>query len=145
MGEPLGSKAIVFPGIPTWECQGIQFKRCTDRHQADPCASVSVCCKRPRPSRVLSLHLQSTSISQVLSLSSPKSLPLSEMFSVRLGAVTSAGGWMLSSSIHPPGDFPGQSPSGTCRLEMCSVELDGIQMKSKRKLCRPRLFPALLK
>lgn len=43
---------------------------------------------------------------------------------------------MLSSSKCPQGNFPGQSPSGKCRLELYSIVFDGIQMKSKLRLCR---------
>lgn len=69
------------------------------------------------------------------------------IFSVRHRIITSVGETMLSSSKHPQGVFPGQIPSGNRRLELYSIEIGRIAMKSKIKLCRlqRRIFTALWK
>lgn len=91
--------------------------------------------KWPCSHRIFSLHLYIhfhfpcfvTEISQ-------ESNAVWNVFSVRLRVVTSVGEMRFSPGKWPWGKFPGQSPSGNCRLEHHSVESDVNQMKSKIRL-----------
>lgn len=91
--------------------------------------------KWPRSHRIFSLHLYihfhfPCSVTEI----SQEPNAVRNVFSVRLRVVTSVGEMRFSSGKWPWGKFPGQSPSGNCRLEHRSVESDVNQMKSNIRL-----------